>query len=48
MYTSEEMIAKSQVDIKMNPSDRTLFSRKEQKKANDEYHEWLKDGARQK
>ena len=42
------MIKKSQIDIKMNPSDRTLVKRSEQKKHNDEYHEWLKDGARQK
>ena len=48
LYTSEEMIAKSQIDIQMNPSDRTLADRKDQKRMNEEYHEWLKDGARQK
>ena len=42
------MIAKSQIDIQMNPSDRTLAHRKDQKRMNEEYHEWLKDGARQK
>jgi hypothetical protein len=42
------MIKKSQIDIKMNPSDRTLVKRIDQKRFNDEYHEWLKDGARQK
>jgi hypothetical protein len=42
------MIKKSQIDIKMNPSDRTLVKRVDQKRFNDEYHEWLKDGARQK
>jgi hypothetical protein len=48
LYTSEEMIAKSQIDIKMHPSDRTIFNRKDQKELNESYHEWLKDGARQK
>ena len=42
------MIAKSQIDIKMNPSDRTLFKRKDQKQQNEDYYEWMKDGARQK
>lgn len=32
----------------MYPTDRTLFKRKDQKRVNEEYHEWLKDGARQK
>lgn len=32
----------------MNPSDRTLFKRKDQKELNESYHEWLLDGARQK
>jgi len=42
------MIAKSQENIKMVPSDRTIVKRKDQKEMNDSYHEWLKDGARQK
>jgi hypothetical protein len=32
----------------MNPSDRTLVKRIDQKKFNEEYYEWLKDGARQR
>ena len=32
----------------MNPSDRTLVLRKDQARFNEEYYEWLKDGARQK
>ena len=32
----------------MNPSDRTLVKREDQKQMNEEYHEWLKDGARMK
>lgn len=42
------MIAKSQDNIQMIPSDRTVFKRKHQKKIHDDYYEWLKDGARQK
>ena len=42
------MIAKSQTDIKMNPFDRTLVKRSDQKQMNEEYYEWQKDGARQK
>jgi hypothetical protein len=42
------MIKKSQIDIQRNPSDRTLVKRIDQKKFNDEYHEWLKSGAKQK
>ena len=32
----------------MYPNDRTLVKRKDQKRMNDEYYEWLKDGAHQK
>ena len=32
----------------MFPTDRTLVKRQDQKQMNEEYHEWLKDGARQK
>jgi hypothetical protein len=42
------MIAKSQENIQMFPTDRTLVKRVDQKQMNEEYHEWLKDGARQK
>lgn len=42
------MIAKSQNNIKMVPWDRTIVKRKDQKRFNEEYYEWLKDGARQK
>lgn len=42
------MIAKSQENINMRPFDRTLVKRKDQHRLNQEYHEWLKDGARQK
>jgi hypothetical protein len=42
------MIAKSQENIRMRPFDRTLVDRKDQHQMNREYHEWLKDGARQK
>lgn len=42
------MIAKSQTNIKMIPSDRTIVKRKDQARFNQEYYEWLKDGARQK
>lgn len=42
------MIKKSQINIQMNPSDRTLVKRIDQKKFNEEYYEWLKDGARQR
>ena len=41
------MIAKSQENIQMKPSDRTIVERKDQKRLNEEYHEWLQDGARQ-
>ena len=42
------MIDKSQTNIQMFPTDRTIFKRKDQKAENDSYHQWLKDGARQK
>lgn len=42
------MIAKSQENIQMSVTDRTLVKRKDQKQLNEEYHEWLKDGAKQK
>ena len=32
----------------MRPHDRTIVKRKDQQEKNDEYHSWLKDGARQK
>ena len=32
----------------MSVTDRTLVKRKDQKQLNEEYHEWLKDGAKQK
>lgn len=32
----------------MSPSDRTLVKRKDQKRLNESYYEWLQDGARQK
>ena len=41
-------MAKSQDNIQMIPSDRTVFKRKHQKKIHDDYYQWLKDGARQK
>lgn len=42
------MIAKSQINIKMFPTDRTLVDRKDQKRMIEEHLQWLKDGARQK
>jgi len=42
------MIAKSQNNIKMVPSDRTIVDRKDQAKFNQEYRDWLKEGAKQK
>ncbi len=42
------MIKKSQENIKLKPSDRTLVMRKDQAKFNQDYYQWLKDGARQK
>jgi hypothetical protein len=44
-YSSEEMIAKSQIDINMIPAYHTLLPRKEVEKLNRDYEIYLVSGS---